>query len=66
MTEANSITLVQLLVMDFIKFHINCNGLRTNLIFRFSANEDIGAGAFPFLSLLNHSCNPNVVRHSVG
>ena len=34
--------------------------------FRYSANEDIGAGVFPFLSLVNHSCNPNVVRHSVG
>ena len=34
--------------------------------FRYSANEDIGAGVYPFLSLVNHSCNPNVVRHSVG
>lgn len=28
--------------------------------------EEIGAGAFSFLSLFNHSCNPNVVRHCHG
>lgn len=28
--------------------------------------EEIGAGAYSFLSLLNHSCNPNVVRHCYG
>lgn len=27
------------------------------------ATEDIGCGAFSFLSLFNHSCSPNVVRH---
>lgn len=29
-------------------------------------SEETGAGAYAFLSLLNHSCNPNVVRHSYG
>lgn len=28
--------------------------------------QEIGAGAFSFLSLFNHSCNPNVVRHCYG
>ncbi|KAK5641696.1 hypothetical protein RI129_010243 [Pyrocoelia pectoralis] len=28
--------------------------------------EEIGAGAYAFLSLLNHSCSPNVVRHCYG
>ncbi|KAB0792976.1 hypothetical protein PPYR_12596 [Photinus pyralis] len=28
--------------------------------------EEIGAGAYAFLSLLNHSCNPNVIRYCYG
>uniref|UniRef100_A0A6P7G1M4 SET and MYND domain-containing protein 4-like n=1 Tax=Diabrotica virgifera virgifera TaxID=50390 RepID=A0A6P7G1M4_DIAVI len=28
--------------------------------------QEIGAGAFAFLSLFNHCCNPNVVRHCHG
>ncbi|CAG9832959.1 unnamed protein product [Diabrotica balteata] len=28
--------------------------------------QEIGAGAFSFLSLFNHCCNPNVVRHCHG
>lgn len=28
--------------------------------------DEIGAGAYAFLSLLNHSCCPNVVRHCYG
>lgn len=28
--------------------------------------EEIGAGAYATLSLINHSCDPNVVRHSYG
>lgn len=30
------------------------------------APEDIAAGAYAFLSMFNHSCNPNVVRQSFG
>lgn len=30
------------------------------------ATEDIGSGAFSFLSLFNHSCSPNIVRHCHG
>lgn len=29
-------------------------------------NQEIGVGAYSFLSLLNHSCSPNVVRHCYG
>lgn len=28
--------------------------------------EDIGSGAFSFLSLFNHACSPNIVRHCHG
>lgn len=30
------------------------------------ATEDVGSGAFSFLSLFNHSCSPNIVRHCHG
>ncbi|CAH1154670.1 unnamed protein product [Phaedon cochleariae] len=30
------------------------------------SQEEIGAGAYSFLSLFNHSCSPNVVRHCYG
>lgn len=30
------------------------------------ATEDIGCGTFSFLSLFNHACSPNVVRHCHG
>lgn len=29
-------------------------------------SQEIGSGAYAFLSLLNHSCSPNVVRHCYG
>lgn len=32
----------------------------------FVQNDEIGTGAYAFLSLLNHSCTPNVVRHCHG
>lgn len=30
------------------------------------ATEEIGSGAFSFLSLFNHACSPNIVRHCHG
>lgn len=32
----------------------------------FFENNEVGSGAYGFLSLLNHSCSPNVVRHCYG
>lgn len=39
-----------------------------NVYIRFVGYEivEIGAGAYAFMSLLNHSCAPNVVRHCHG
>jgi len=31
-----------------------------------SSTVEIGAGVYPVLSLVNHSCDPNIVRHSFG
>merc|ERR1711860_355545 len=31
-----------------------------------SVTEELAAGIFPVLSLVNHSCNPSLVRHSYG
>ncbi|XP_063398238.1 SET and MYND domain-containing protein 4-like [Mytilus trossulus] len=31
-----------------------------------SETKEIGSGIYPILSLINHSCDPNVVRHSYG
>lgn len=31
-----------------------------------SETKEIGSGIYPTLSLINHSCDPNVVRHSYG
>lgn len=45
-------------------FHEISELVRTNE--NFYEVEEIGAGAYAFLSLLNHSCCPNVVRHCYG
>ncbi|XP_039288766.1 SET and MYND domain-containing protein 4 [Nilaparvata lugens] len=36
---------------------------RSTSYFDYACNE-IGSALYPFLSLINHSCDPNVVRHS--
>ncbi|XP_021928622.1 SET and MYND domain-containing protein 4-like isoform X2 [Zootermopsis nevadensis] len=33
---------------------------------RNATQNELGGGAYPTVSLCNHSCNPNVARHSIG
>ncbi|XP_074040777.1 SET and MYND domain-containing protein 4-like [Leptinotarsa decemlineata] len=63
----------EIIFKDILLHHLQTAPSNFHEISEISANTDqiyeldeIGAGAYSFLSLFNHSCSPNVVRHCHG
>lgn len=62
-SEAARVALAELVHHSFLIVRQNCHMLLT---FDAKKSENIGGGIYPFASLINHSCSPNIFRISSG